>query len=599
MHLTEDKPQPRRFARESDSDLSAFRESLDVELPAWSPENKGASGSSVAAESSLTRVELKNAIESLIDPKFRFNIAGRDFAAAVGESRDLEEDVLTLVGDVFKLVIRRVNARIDGMFHCLTIRVLWAKLLRRRDVVECLMKDIPFMVREVVLVRPDGSVASGAKRPDADAKLKDLLASGGNVTLASKSRRAERKAASKTFSRLAAVAGANKSPRQKIVYYTRSRFAIAASVQGLVPRRFHKRMALTLRAIEGEVKAGSPGAGLDPKTSRRVGRHLNEILDLTAHRLSVPFPWMQSLAVSAIIALGAVFTSASFDSMKEARWRNLVAEIESLPGIDLKTASAASRPRIIEGFRDPLASDPLPLIAKNGFGPEEVSLSFRPCQSADDSIVEQRARYLLRPPDSVTFRLENGTIFANGSASHQWLRDCRRQSHLLLPQTQLDLSGVVDVTLLSCRTAAEQLLPLHIDFDPAGRTSLIARESELTRTADLIRSLQQAALGSGIPLEIRLVGRHLDSTTAFGVEHLRIARERADHVRDLLLCREPAIDSLVLRAFGERPLPDSALDARIRNHAVEFVVSLDGETLTPGSVSRILEGTTASVSRPN
>ena len=47
------------------------------------------------------------------------------------------------------------------------------------------------------------------------------------------------------------------------------------------------------------------------------------------------------------------------------------------------------------------------------------------------------------------------------------------------------------------------------------------------------------------------------------------------------------LDSVVLRSLGERPLPNTVADAGKRNHAVEFVVSLDGETLTPNSVQKI------------
>ena len=592
MHLTEEQPErPERSTPTEPEELSEIRDMLDIELPAWSAEEPARDIDDGSREGRLARIELKDAIESLIDPKFRVNIAGREFAEAVKESKNLEHDMLTVVGDVFKLLVRSVNNHIDRIVRNKPLRILWARICRRHDVLESLLKEIPFMVREAILVAPDGSIAVGVKRLTGDAKLSELLASGGNTREAAPTgRRAERNAAAKSFSKLAIVAASTKSAHHSVAYATGSRFALAASVQGIATKQFSARLRLAVQDIENYLKQASKATGrLTASNTRRIRRNLNEILDLSGVRLEAPFPWVQSFAFLAILGVAGLFALATYGSWKEARWEQLITEIESINGIDVASTSANTTPRLIAGFRDVLAEDPTHLIELNGFRSGEVELSLFPFRSPDPSIVLKRVRKLLNPPETVTLKLVQGTVYASGSAPHLWVNHCEQLRPYLLPQTQLDLSRIVDVTLLSCRSSAEKLLAHRFDFDPENRTVIIARESELESTTAMILDLQEAAEAAEAELEIRLVGRHI-ANEPVEIENLRIGRERAEYARDLVLAREPSIKTVTLRPLAERPLLETALNAHRRNHAVEFAVKLNGEDLLPGFTNQISDG---------
>jgi outer membrane protein OmpA-like peptidoglycan-associated protein len=139
-----------------------------------------------------------------------------------------------------------------------------------------------------------------------------------------------------------------------------------------------------------------------------------------------PLLWM----VFAVCLLG--LAAWLFVTLREHwRWLQYVQQLRAEPGIVVTYAEKHGGKFIISGLRDPLAADPLQLLATVALPSERVVSRWEPYQAFYPAFVLNRAKQVLRPPETVVLRLEGGTLYASGSASHAWIEDAKKLSRLL------------------------------------------------------------------------------------------------------------------------------------------------------------------------
>lgn len=234
--------------------------------------------------------------------------------------------------------------------------------------------------------------------------------------------------------------------------------------------------------------------------------------------------------VLAALLLGVILILGFFCLRDRWRWGNYLSRLKSEPGIIVTDAERHWwSPHSITGLRDPLAADPLSLLTEAKLNPEKIESHWEPYHSLTPQFVVTRAVALLNPPATVSFRVERNTLYAMGSAPHQWIVETRRLARVIPGVEQFNEAGLVDTNfsqLLSTKERAEKRVILFV----LDTTELApGQDDELEALSADLRELQRLAPAAGKSVRLEVVG-HTDVT---GTEETnqQLSRERAEQVR--------------------------------------------------------------------
>ena len=251
--------------------------------------------------------------------------------------------------------------------------------------------------------------------------------------------------------------------------------------------------------------------------------------------------------VIAALLLGVILIWGFFYLRDRWRWGNYLSRLKSEPGIVLTDAERHWwSPHTIAGLRDPLAADPLALLAEAKLNPEKIESHWEPYHSLTPQFIVTRANALLNPPATVSFRVERNTLYATGSAPHQWIVETRRLARVIPGVEQFNEAGLVDANfsqLLSAKERVEKRAILFVldttELSPGQDDALEALSADL-------KELQRLAPAAGKSVRLEVVG-HTDVT---GTEetNLQLSRERAEQVRSRLAAR--LSDVVQINAIG-------------------------------------------------
>jgi OOP family OmpA-OmpF porin len=151
------------------------------------------------------------------------------------------------------------------------------------------------------------------------------------------------------------------------------------------------------------------------------------------------------LGAALALVLGLIGWNAWRGDAERMRWEAFLTAVRGEPGIVVTgVSSAPDGSRLIEGLRDPLASSVEDL---GKLAPAGVRVAWRlgAFQSLEPVFVLLRSRTLLRPPASVRLALEDGVLYASGSASRAWLEVARVRSAGLVGVSRFMLRGLAVV----------------------------------------------------------------------------------------------------------------------------------------------------------
>ncbi len=112
-----------------------------------------------------------------------------------------------------------------------------------------------------------------------------------------------------------------------------------------------------------------------------------------------------------------------FEVRESARWNEYLVNLEAKPGLMVVDSGRRGINRYVRGLRDPLVADPVDMLLEFGIDPSGVSSDWLPYQSLDPTLVLDRVRRTIRPPDGISLELRNGTLFLEGSAPWQWVEE--------------------------------------------------------------------------------------------------------------------------------------------------------------------------------
>ena len=134
--------------------------------------------------------------------------------------------------------------------------------------------------------------------------------------------------------------------------------------------------------------------------------------------------------------------------------------LKSEPGIVVTAVRKQGGKFHIAGLRDPLAADPMEMLDEANLGDQEVIGYWKPYQSFTSEFVLKRSYKILRPPATVSLKVENKTLYVSGLAEMQWVRDTQRLGRAIPGISHFDETNlaVAELENLKEKIEAETLL---------------------------------------------------------------------------------------------------------------------------------------------
>ena len=154
-------------------------------------------------------------------------------------------------------------------------------------------------------------------------------------------------------------------------------------------------------------------------------------------------PVMPLVIIGLVLIAAGVFGFWLYRS--QSRWSDFITTLRQQPGIVVTSVQKDDGKYRIGGLRDPYAVDPAELLAGAGYDAEKVEFQWEPFHSLHPPYAGKRLADILRPPETVTYRLENGILRLDGTATRAWLKDARYFAGMAPWIKDLDESGLVTV----------------------------------------------------------------------------------------------------------------------------------------------------------
>ncbi len=284
-------------------------------------------------------------------------------------------------------------------------------------------------------------------------------------------------------------------------------------------------------------------------------------------RKASPLPWIVFGGLALALGLWAFF------SIRERlRWSDFIARLEAEPGIVVIRHGHADGQWFVEGLRDPLATQPADLLAETPLRGEPLREAWEPYQALAPEILTRRAARFLDAPPTVTLRVEDGVLYAGGTATPEWAARARQRAAFLPAITAYD-DAALDrgEAALEARIAGLEGRLLRFE---AGTTRLATGQEALLNTlADEIRALLADAEALGHTPRLQILG-HASSDGA-PTFNRRLSRQRAEAVRSALIARGLPPDALEAVGTGRPRFPEATTPEQIaQNRSVSYRILL-------------------------
>ncbi len=353
--------------------------------------------------------------------------------------------------------------------------------------------------------------------------------------------------------------------------------ALAAVIRGNAPKdlrgtftdaieKIHLESAGALQAFEGDA---APFARSRPhleaclKGERRQKKA--EPAPGARNRRAVRF----LRATVAVLAVGLALW-AFLATRRNRRWDTYLGRLASQPGLVVTTAGRRGGKYFVNGLRDPLAADPVAMLAASSFSSRDVVSEWKPYQALAPEVIAKRARYVLEAPASVTLAVRDGALVAAGSAPGHWIPEARARSRGIAGITRYDDSAVTDVDA-GRLDALRSRIEARVLLFPRGSSELAPAESaKLRDTATDLGEAARLAAALGRTLRLEVIGRG----DSIGTEeaNLDLSRRRAERIADALRPAGRGVVTFSAAGVGSaKPLkPEVTENDREWNRSVSF-----------------------------
>jgi len=190
------------------------------------------------------------------------------------------------------------------------------------------------------------------------------------------------------------------------------------------------------RQEKSQASNAAPTATEDTSSGSSAFR-IGNIVHRTRHAFR---PSKSLMVILSIIVLVAIVMRVTYLSLRVHQWSLFVQVLNQQPGIKVTSYRKEGGRYHVLGFRDPLAPDPAALLVKSGLSSDNVDFDLTPFNSADDAIILKRAKLALKPPPEAKLSIKDGVLYAEGTASPEWIAALQARGPLIAGVKTTDIT---------------------------------------------------------------------------------------------------------------------------------------------------------------
>lgn len=346
-----------------------------------------------------------------------------------------------------------------------------------------------------------------------------------------------------------------------------SQAVLAAVIRGTAPQEFRHTLQDALDSIhaeQGEAMENFSGDSAPFAATRpRLESCLKAQVEVKAKKSSTA-----SWVVATVVLLG-VGLWLFFYIRAGLRWSDYISNLKAEPGLVVVSEERRWGTFYVTGLRDPLARDPAEMLKSASIAAEDVVSRWEHYQAADARFIIARANRLLQPPQSISFKVEEGVLRAEGFASREWIAQAQKLAAFIPGVAAFDARSLIDAD--SARQEFEgvrqRVETRLIKFEPGSAEIRADQAPALDELASDIERLRALAQSIGSEVRISISG-YTDPT---GTEAINagLRRRRAENIFSALIARR--INPLGLSAS---PADVTTLPRANQDRKVNFAVSL-------------------------
>lgn len=285
---------------------------------------------------------------------------------------------------------------------------------------------------------------------------------------------------------------------------------LAAVVRGPIPETLRKDMMQTLENLHSEKRQALIDYSGDASEFEALQGDLQTLLERSQKRSQKAkprkVPW---LALLAIITLVSVWAWYAYQQQQIRQGVvEFVAHLDRQPGIVVLTTYHDSNKKLrVSLLADPLAASPQQVQKDYGLI-HDIEFQVYSHLSAADSLVQKRAKILLKPSENVALSVVEGVLTVSGQASKNWLEQANLQWPLIIGLSNIDtralqVLGPKVETINDLRASIEGL---RFKF-PKGSSELLVNPSNMSKLVAKINTLYELWLSqNNTRLKIDIVG---------------------------------------------------------------------------------------------
>lgn len=301
-------------------------------------------------------------------------------------------------------------------------------------------------------------------------------------------------------------------------------------------------------------------------------RHLEQLLSARFVDDDKPLPlWVRALPIVLALALTGGYGYWKYEQIKDEEQRaavyqsreRMVEALRNEPGVLLVNAEArADGTWQIFCLKDELARSPESVLEQLGAEPGDFSFTVVPYVSYHQAIVSERVLEKVNPPESVSVRFEEGTLYFSGTAPLHWILQAHQEALALPGVTRVDMTKLSDPRTERISALVKEVEGTVVQF-PLNKDTPVPEDREnLVKAMDALVDLEKLAREMGIVVSLTIYG-HADSTGQ-DKRNYEISQARAGTIAAMLYARGSSMPMSIYgmgadyAKEGDRGKPDQA-----------------------------------------
>lgn len=234
------------------------------------------------------------------------------------------------------------------------------------------------------------------------------------------------------------------------------RATLAIAIRGEAPATLRTRLQQRLEQIEYELSDSLERFDGDTRIFEQRSDLLTDCLQAQFRDGEERIAAKTWIIVAALIGLLLYWSAGSWLDAK--RLNRTLERFSAEPGYLVTGADDRGGVLVISGMRDPLATSPNDVLTDSPMHERAVEFAFEPYQSLQPDFVERRAVKILAPPPDVRISLAGDELKVAGAASLAWRDQLRARAPLIAGINALDDSALrvrFEASMLSAPDSVE------------------------------------------------------------------------------------------------------------------------------------------------